>query len=66
MSSDLSIDASSPVPPFEQLRAQIASQAASGELPAGTKLATVRALAATWASPRTPSLVPTASSRRTA
>ena len=46
MSSDLSIDASSPVPPFEQLRAQIASQAASGELPAGTKLATVRALAA--------------------
>jgi DNA-binding transcriptional regulator YhcF (GntR family) len=32
-------------PPFEQLRAQVARRAASGELPAGTKLPTVRALA---------------------
>jgi DNA-binding transcriptional regulator YhcF (GntR family) len=35
-----------PEPPFEQLRAQIARRAASGDLPAGTKLPTVRALAA--------------------
>ena len=34
------------VPPFEQLRAQIATRAASGDLPAGTRLPTVRALAA--------------------
>ena len=33
-------------PPFEQLRSQIARRARSGELPAGTKLPTVRALAA--------------------
>ncbi len=35
-----------PEPPFEQLRTQIASRVASGELEAGTKLPTVRALAA--------------------
>lgn len=40
------LDASSDVPPYEQLRAQLASRAASGELPAGTRLPTVRALAA--------------------
>lgn len=40
------LDAFSPVPPFEQLRAQVASRAASGDLPAGTRLPTVRALAA--------------------
>lgn len=40
------IDAASPVAPYEQLRVQIASRAASGELPAGTRLPTVRALAA--------------------
>lgn len=40
------LDATSEVPPYEQLRVQIASRAASGELPAGTKLPTVRALAA--------------------
>ncbi|MGZ4441641.1 MAG: GntR family transcriptional regulator [Nocardioidaceae bacterium] len=34
------------MPPFEQLRSQIASQVAGGELPAGTKLATVRQMAA--------------------
>ena len=33
-------------PPFEQLRRQIAGQVASGELSAGTRLPTVRALAA--------------------
>lgn len=46
MSFAFSIDGSSPDPPFEQLRTQIASQAANGELPAGTKLPTVRQLAA--------------------
>jgi DNA-binding transcriptional regulator YhcF (GntR family) len=40
------LDAGSPVAPFEQLRSQIASRAASGDLPAGTRLPTVRALAA--------------------
>ena len=34
------------MPPYEQLRPQVASPASSGELPAGTKLPTVRALAA--------------------
>ena len=42
---DLSVDPSSPVPPYEQLRTQIATQVARGVLPAGTKLATVRQLA---------------------
>ena len=32
-------------PPFEQLRMQIAAQVASGQLPAGTRLPTVRGLA---------------------
>jgi DNA-binding transcriptional regulator YhcF (GntR family) len=41
----LPLDATSGVPPYEQLRAQIASRAASGDLPAGTRLPTVRALA---------------------
>jgi len=40
------IDTVSPTPPFEQLRTQIARKVTSGELPAGTKLATVRQLAA--------------------
>ncbi|MFC7494668.1 MULTISPECIES: GntR family transcriptional regulator [unclassified Nocardioides] len=40
------LDATSSVPPFEQLRAQVASRAAAGDLPAGTRLPTVRALAA--------------------
>jgi GntR family transcriptional regulator len=43
---DLGIDPGSDVPPFEQLRSQIAGQAAGGELPAGTRLPTVRQLAA--------------------
>lgn len=40
------LDPDSPLPPFEQLRAQVAGRAAAGELPAGTRLPTVRALAA--------------------
>jgi len=40
------IDQTSAEPPFEQLRAQIASRASLGELAAGTRLPTVRALAA--------------------
>jgi DNA-binding transcriptional regulator YhcF (GntR family) len=40
------LDATSAEPPFEQLRTQIAERAASGDLPAGTRLPTVRALAA--------------------
>jgi DNA-binding transcriptional regulator YhcF (GntR family) len=39
------LDATSTVPPFEQLRAQVAERAAAGDLPAGTRLPTVRALA---------------------
>lgn len=42
----LPLDPSSRLPPYEQLRCQIARRAASGELPAGTRLPTVRALAA--------------------
>lgn len=41
----ITIEAGSGVPAFEQLRTQVASQASSGELPAGTKLPTVRGLA---------------------
>jgi DNA-binding transcriptional regulator YhcF (GntR family) len=39
-------DPSLPEPPYEQLRAQLAAKVASGALPSGTKLPTVRALAA--------------------
>jgi DNA-binding transcriptional regulator YhcF (GntR family) len=39
------IDAASATPPFEQVRAHIAGVIASGELPPGTKLPTVRQLA---------------------
>jgi DNA-binding transcriptional regulator YhcF (GntR family) len=42
---NLSIDTGSSVAPFEQLRSQIAAQVASGDLPAGTRLATVRQMA---------------------
>ncbi len=42
----LPLDPSADRPPYEQLRIQIASRAASGELPPGTRLPTVRALAA--------------------
>jgi len=40
------VDPAGSEPPFEQLRRQIAARVASGELPAGARLPTVRALAA--------------------
>lgn len=43
---NLAIRPESQVPPFEQLRAQLASMAASGELAPGARLPTVRQLAA--------------------
>ena len=43
---NLSVDTASSVPPYEQLRAQIASMVVAGTLPAGTRLATVRQMAA--------------------
>ena len=42
----LAIDADPPTAPFEQVRAQIAAAVATGKLSAGTKLPTVRQLAA--------------------
>src|SRR6476620_1494941 len=39
------LDAASDRPPYEQLRVQIATRAASGDLAPGTRLPTVRALA---------------------
>ncbi|WKN47855.1 GntR family transcriptional regulator [Nocardioides sp. Arc9.136] len=40
------LDAADPTPPFEQLRAQLAGRVAAGDLPAGTRLPTVRGVAA--------------------
>lgn len=40
------IDPGSPVPPYEQLRAQLASQIVDRTLPVGTRLPTIRQLAA--------------------
>ncbi len=40
------VDTASSVPPYEQLRAQVAARVADGTLPAGTRLATVRQMAA--------------------
>lgn len=42
----ITVDVNSTVPPFEQVRGQIAAQIASGELAVGTRLPTVRQLAA--------------------
>ncbi|WP_157601873.1 GntR family transcriptional regulator, partial [Promicromonospora kroppenstedtii] len=42
----ISIDADSPVPPFEQVRTGLAQQMADRTLPVGARLPTVRALAA--------------------
>jgi DNA-binding transcriptional regulator YhcF (GntR family) len=42
----LSVDPSSAVPPYEQLRSRIAELARTGELPTGHRLPAVRALAA--------------------
>ncbi len=39
------LDPGASEPPYEQLRRQIAARAATGELPPGTRLPTVRALA---------------------
>ncbi|MDY0909991.1 GntR family transcriptional regulator [Microbacterium sp. CFBP9034] len=39
------VDPASPVPPFEQLRAQLVDAVASGEVSAGSRLPTVRRLA---------------------
>ncbi len=39
------LDPAATEPPFEQLRAQVARRAATGDLPAGTRLPPVRALA---------------------
>ncbi|MET8626894.1 GntR family transcriptional regulator [Kitasatospora sp. NPDC004669] len=41
----LSVDPAAATPPYEQIRAQIAEQARTGELPTGLRLPTVRALA---------------------
>ncbi|MFI6580294.1 GntR family transcriptional regulator [Embleya sp. NPDC050493] len=41
----ISIDPTSAVAPFEQIRTQLADQARAGALPAGTRLPTVRGLA---------------------
>src|SRR4051794_5197666 len=42
----VTLDPGSAVPPYEQIREQLRAQVASGELAAGTKLPTVRRLAA--------------------
>ncbi|TRW43357.1 GntR family transcriptional regulator [Georgenia yuyongxinii] len=39
------VDSASPVPPYEQVRAQLAAQITAGRLQAGTRLPTVRQLA---------------------
>ena len=43
---DITVDVRSGVPPFEQIRAQIATFVTSGLLAPGTRLPTIRALAA--------------------
>ena len=43
---EVEIDGSSPVPPYEQLRSRIEAAVRSGELAAGSRLPTVRQLAA--------------------
>ncbi|MEU8296589.1 GntR family transcriptional regulator [Micromonospora sp. NPDC048909] len=42
----ISVDAGSSVPPYEQLRGQLAEMIGDGRLPVGTRLPTVRQLAA--------------------
>ena len=46
MTAGISVDLSSAVPPYEQIRTQISSLIAVGSLAAGTRLPTVRSLAA--------------------
>ena len=45
MSAQITVDLDSAHPPYEQIRAQVASLISLGELAAGSKLPTVRALA---------------------
>ncbi|PJJ45540.1 GntR family transcriptional regulator [Glutamicibacter mysorens] len=45
MSTQISVDLAAATAPYEQIRLQIVSLIALGELPAGSKLPTVRALA---------------------
>ena len=42
----IAVDPGSPVPPYEQVRAQLAELIGDGRLPVGTRLPTVRQLAA--------------------
>lgn len=42
----LSIDPRSPVPPYEQMRSQVAAMVEDGSLPPGTRLPPIRTLAA--------------------
>ena len=46
MAPDITVDVTSPTPPYEQIRAQIAGHVRGGLLPAGARLPTIRALAA--------------------
>ena len=41
----ITVDATSPIPPFEQLRAQLVDQIRSGQLAAGHRLPSIRQLA---------------------
>ncbi|MCS3493950.1 DNA-binding transcriptional regulator YhcF (GntR family) [Arthrobacter sp. JUb119] len=45
MSTQISVDLQAATPPYEQIRSQIASLISLGDLPSGSKLPTVRALA---------------------
>ena len=47
MSIDIRLDAATGLPPYEQIRKQVTALVAAGSLPPGTRLPTVRALAAT-------------------
>ena len=46
MTASITVEVTSGVPPYEQIRGQVASLIAAGALPAGTRLPTVRDLAA--------------------
>ena len=49
----ISVDLDSPVPPYEQVRGQLAAMIGDGRLPVGTRLPTVRQLAALSLAPNT-------------
>jgi len=46
MTPDITVDVASPTPPYEQIRAQIAGHVRTGALTEGSRLPTMRALAA--------------------